>query len=269
MKHGKTPLASGLLTGVPLVLVAAWLILGNLGCSAWDAIWRYYIEFDTEVFLMEPGKKGTVKATLYWADEDKTLDAKAWTVESRPEVLAAASCSPSGDSDVTTVSIECSSDASLFGPNEVWNTAASRNSQLGVKASFADPVWKSVAGQEAVIGRRAYLPLFGGMASMYAESSERSSAGRKFRVFVITPFVGWKYSYDGYCKYEVGRKTPPETKTQAFGEKEVKPGVNSYQFVEWPNQEGDDRNIVVFRLKQTDPTGKLVRTDEKTFQSWD
>lgn len=255
--------ASWLLAGLPLGTVAAWLLLGNLACLTWDTFWAFSIQFDPPFFMMEGGKKGAVEAELSWSDT-KTLEAKTWTVETRPTVLAAASCSPSTESDSTTISLECGSDPSLFGPSELWTASTSGSYQLGIKATFVDPVWKSVSGgQEVVLARRAYLPLRGGQSQFAVKMTEKGRDSAQFTVNVLNPFEGWSYFCEGHYNYAEGDDFSKGGGGSFF--KTQLDSLSHYERAYYPGYPGE-RVLVVFELSQKDHTGRLVRTEQKSFR---
>lgn len=259
---------SWLATSLSLAFVAVWILLGNLGCITFDLLSTFVIKFDPAFFQLAPGKSGQVQATLEWA-ETRALDAKTWSVDSaRPKVLDSATTSPTADSGYTNISLQCGTDPTVFNPDALWTASANSVYQVGVHASFVDPVWKSISGgQEVVIGRRAYLPLRAGQAQMKVtmESINSNGPDTLFKIKVINALEGYKYTWSGYYKYTNGTQHGSGDATLEGGQATpTNDGVEGVLFI---NPEVTDRKyLVVFNLIQSDSLGRVIRTDVQSFR---
>jgi hypothetical protein len=87
----------------------------------------------------------------------------------------------------------------MFGAANLWTASVSNAYQVGVKARFADPVWKSVSeGQQAILARTAYFPLRSGTSRIIVRQDGYSRDGHiQFKIQVENPLEGWTYHYEG------------------------------------------------------------------------
>jgi hypothetical protein len=256
--------ASRIAAGFSLAVVTIWMLLGNLGCITWDLFSTFVILFNPAFFEVAPGRSGNVDAELQWA-EARPLEVKAWKVDSNlPRVLDSATCNPTADSEVTHISLKCGSDPTVFNAETLWTASTNSVYQLGVKASFVDPLWKSLAGQEVVIGRRAYLPMRYGQSQMTVTADGRNDYGDIiFRISVTNPLEGYKYTWSGYYKYA--------DEEQILGGGTLSGGVVGANFAGTelvPNLGGqyNRKMLVVFNLIQNDANSRVIRSDMQSFR---
>lgn len=176
-----------------------WLLVGNLSC-VWELINKFSIRFTPESFELDaPGESGSVLAELLWDDSAGRLDALSWSVDPGiPHILTSATCSPTSESSYTQVYLRSSDNADLFPPSNVWGASEDSVYQLGVKARFVDPVWKSLSGgQELVLTRNAYLPIrLVGLTRIRIQNLGWNRDNTlAFKLRVESPRNGWHYFF--------------------------------------------------------------------------
>lgn len=189
-------------SALAFLTVALWMLFGNLAC-VWQEINTFVIRFNPAHFYVDaPGKAGTVLAELIWTSEgNHQLEALNWEVDpGLPRILASASCSPRTESEFTNISLQCVDDPALFEPSGLWVASKESAYLVGVKARFVDPVWKSLSeGQEAVIARKAYLPIRSGMPKIVVREggwgTGEAAGDMLFYLTVDNHLDGWTYSY--------------------------------------------------------------------------
>ncbi len=189
------------LAGAVAIFLVGWLYLGNLGCYAiWEDLNKFYIAFSPPFVPASPGKSEKIRAELLWSSgEPRPLEAKTWSpVPGWPKIVKNAICSPNANSTYTNLSLELS-DAGSFGASDPWTASVANAYQVGVKATFVDPVWESLSGgQEAVIARTAYLPIRSDMPRFVVRREGLTATGRiVLKIGIENPVGGWKYFYEG------------------------------------------------------------------------
>lgn len=200
-------LRSGLMRAtslVAMILVAAWMLLANLGCGDfWELVRDFTIRFSPEsAVISRPSESGTTRAQLWWANGDRLLEATSWEITGeRPPVLSTATVSPAGGVGETTISWTSAGAAGL-NDEGLFVAAAEQTYQLGVKARFPDPTWKSLLGAEdekVTISRTGYLPVVVGLPRITVELTGQEPSGAKdIRVsFKLTAreVAGFTYLY--------------------------------------------------------------------------
>ncbi len=116
-----------------------------------------------------------------------------------PEIVKQATCSPTGNEVYTKLTLQLSSDTGSFGASDPWTASVSNTYQVGVKATFVDPVWLSLSGgQKAVIARTAYLPIRSDMPRFVVRREGLTAMGRiVVKIGIENPVEGWNYFYQG------------------------------------------------------------------------
>lgn len=155
--------------------VVAWMMLANLGCEIWGLLRTSEIRFSpSQAVIFQPGQSGSNAATL-WADigslgDDTELHATSWQIVGGiPDSLASVGLS-SQSGPFTTISWKAA-EASGLRAVGTFVDILEASTQLGVRATFQDPLFKAILGEgdKVMISRAAYLPIMVGIPKFDVE----------------------------------------------------------------------------------------------------
>ncbi len=249
------------LAGIVAIFLAGWFYLANLGCfGTWEDLSTFHIKFTPAYFLIEqPGQSTSVFTELLWSSAGRNQEATSWSVlPGLPPVLESASCNPDSESDYTNLALQFSSDASLFGASDLWTASVSSAFQVGVKARFVDPLWKSLSeGQEVVIARTAYFPLRSGASRFIVRQDGFNSRGNAIvSIEVENPLDGWTYFCEGEEKSISKEGTSFWGRIESHQLDPTGPNIQSTPFDKWTAAKACVRLVLTMKKN-----GAVVKTE--------